>query len=64
MDDDELKCLNLKKNNDESLIKKDYNFLDLNNELKKNLLNINDIVKIPKIFFILLLILQIYFFNY
>lgn len=46
MDEDDLKCLNLKKNNNESLIKKDYNFLDLNNELKKNLLNINDLVKI------------------
>ena len=28
-------ALNLK-NNNESLIKKDYNFLDLNNELKKS----------------------------
>ena len=47
MDEDDLQCLNLKKNNNESLIKKDYNFLDLNNELKKSSY-INDLVKLKK----------------
>ena len=42
---DQLKCRKLiNKNNDENIINKEYKFIDLNKELKVNLININDYV--------------------
>ena len=41
-----LRCENLKKlNEDINIIKKEYKFTDLNDELKSNLININDYLK-------------------
>ena len=45
LNDDYLKCENLKQLIDNNIINKEYKFKDLNNELKTNLLNINDFVK-------------------
>ena len=43
--DNNLKCEHLNKfENNENLIKKDYNFKDLNKKLKENLININDYI--------------------
>ncbi len=47
LDDNDLICKNLKNiNNDPNIINKEYNFSELNNELKDNLININDYVKL------------------
>ena len=42
----DLKCQNISNNiKNLNIISKDYNFIDLNNELKENLININDYIK-------------------
>ncbi len=45
---EKLKCINLKENNDPNLINKNYNFSELNKELRNKLIDINDFVKIKK----------------
>ena len=46
IEDNYLKCSNLQNiKNDNSIINKEYKFVDLNNQLKENLININDYVK-------------------
>ncbi len=41
-----LNCANLINENNPNIISKDYRFIDLNNELKNKLINLNDLVKI------------------
>ena len=46
LSDNDLKCNNLSKlGNKADIISKEYKFIDLNNEIKKNLININDYIK-------------------
>ena len=46
LSDNELKCSNLPElNNKANIVNKEYKFLDLNNEIKNNLININDYIK-------------------
>ncbi len=46
LDNDYLLCTNLiKKKNNSNIINKEYKFINLNNELKNKLININDYVK-------------------
>ena len=46
LSDNDLKCNNLSKlGNKADIINKEYKFIDLNNEIKKNLININDYIR-------------------
>jgi len=47
LNSDYLKCKNLSKiKNDENILNKEYKFIDLNKDLKNNLININDYIKL------------------
>ena len=46
LSDNDLKCKNLSKlGNKADIISKEYKFIDLNNDIKTNLININDYIK-------------------